>query len=192
MRVFKTIRIVGLGLIWLMISPWAVMGTEPKPNTDVADWFYEVRIGILAHDVDNLWSGTSVEDGIDLNAELIFARPGIAVFSGNIRPNIGVSVNSQGATSKLYAGILWEIEGRTGLFFDIGLGLALHNGELQTENPDRKQLGSRVLFRVPIEFGYALSEHHRIAVSFDHISNAYLANPNEGMDTLGVRYCYRF
>jgi hypothetical protein len=27
---------------------------------------------------------------------------------------------------------------------------------------------------------------------FDHISNAYLASPNEGMDTLGVRYGYQF
>jgi hypothetical protein len=29
-------------------------------------------------------------------------------------------------------------------------------------------------------------------VTFDHISNAELASPNEGLDTLGVRYGYRF
>ncbi len=30
------------------------------------------------------------------------------------------------------------------------------------------------------------------AVLFDHISNANLAVPNEGMDSLGIRYGYRF
>jgi lipid A 3-O-deacylase len=29
-------------------------------------------------------------------------------------------------------------------------------------------------------------------ILFDHVSNAYLANPNEGMDTLGIVYGYRF
>ena len=192
MRLSKIIWIMGLGLIWAVLSPSAVSGDESAHKTGVAGWLYEVRMGILAHDVDNLWSGTSVEEGIDLNAELIFARPGVAVLNGKIRPNMGASINSRGDTSKLYAGILWEIEGRTGLFFDIGLGLAVHDGELKTEDPDRKQLGSRVLFRVPIEFGYALKAHHRIVISFDHISNAYLAEPNEGLDTLGLRYCYRF
>jgi hypothetical protein len=27
---------------------------------------------------------------------------------------------------------------------------------------------------------------------FDHVSNAYLASPNEGMDTVGVRYGFQF
>jgi len=27
---------------------------------------------------------------------------------------------------------------------------------------------------------------------FDHISNGYLADPNEGLDTFGIRYGYLF
>jgi hypothetical protein len=27
---------------------------------------------------------------------------------------------------------------------------------------------------------------------FDHVSNAYLAEPNDGLDTIGIRYIYRF
>ena len=175
--------------LWLAISASAAMGDEPEK---IAAWLHEMRFGILAHDVDKLWSGTSVESGIDFNTEVIFAHPSLAILKGDIRPNIGVSINSQGDTSKLYAGFLWEIEGRTGLFFDTGLGLALHNGELNSDKSDRKQLGSRVLFRIPIEFGYSFNDHHRIVVTFDHVSNAYLASPNEGLDTLGLRYCYRF
>ena len=49
-----------------------------------------------------------------------------------------------------------------------------------------------MLFRIPIEVGYAVSRHHRVVLAFDHISNAYLASPNEGMDTIGLMYGYQF
>jgi hypothetical protein len=63
---------------------------------------------------------------------------------------------------------------------------------LESDDSNKKQLGSRVLFRIPIEFGLTLQERHRISILFDHMSNAYLANPNEGMDTIGVRYGFQF
>jgi hypothetical protein len=37
-----------------------------------------------------------------------------------------------------------------------------------------------------------IQERHRISILFDHMSNAYLASPNEGMDTIGVRYGFQF
>jgi lipid A 3-O-deacylase len=49
-----------------------------------------------------------------------------------------------------------------------------------------------VLFRIPIEVGYSITAHHRLMLGFDHVSNAGLASENEGLDTLGVRYGYRF
>ena len=149
-------------------------------------------MGLLAHDVNHLWSGSRAEEGIDLNAELIFSRPAWHLFKGSLQPNIGFSVNDSGGTSKVYGGVLWQIESNRNWFLSIGLGAALHNGELDTDQSDQKSLGSRVLFRVPIEIGVAFDKRHRIAVMFDHISNAYLADPNEGMDTLGLRYGYRF
>ena len=57
---------------------------------------------------------------------------------------------------------------------------------------DQKALGSRVLFHIPIEIGYRLSAKTSLSVYFDHVSNAYLAHANEGMDTLGGRLGYRF
>ncbi len=71
-------------------------------------------------------------------------------------------------------------------------GAAVHDGELETGEGGKKQLGSRLLLRIPFEIGYSISYHHRISLAFDHVSNAYLASPNEGMDTLGLRYGYRF
>lgn len=142
--------------------------------------------------MDHLWSGTRNESGVDWSAEILFWRSGLALPWGTLHPNLGVSVNDQGDTSKLYAGVLWDLEAPIGLFLNLGVGAAIHDGKLDTRDDDRKQLGSRVLFRIPIEIGYSITEHHRLMVTFDHISNADLASPNEGLDTLGVRYGYRF
>ena len=147
---------------------------------------------MLAHDVDDLWSGTRKEGGVDLNIEIIFNSPSFSLMSGNVRPNLGLSINTQGDTSKLYGGILWELETKSGIFLDLGVGVAVHDGKLDTNQEDKKSLGSRVLFRFPIEIGCSIAKHHQISILFDHISNAFLVHPNEGLDTLGLRYGYRF
>lgn len=152
----------------------------------------EIRVGLAAHDVDGLWSGESKEKGPDVCAEVIFNRTLFHLFSGVAFPNMGVSVNTRGDTSKVYGGFLLQWEPTSTFFFSTGLGLALHDGERDANSADRKSLGSCVLFRVPIAIGYAFSRNHRIALTFDHISNAYLASPNEGLDTLGLVYGYRF
>jgi len=150
------------------------------------------RVGTLAHDVDGLWSGESKEKGPDLCAEVIFNRLLFHLFSATAYPNAGASINTRGDTSKVYGGFLLQWEPDSAFFFSTGFGLALHDGQLDTDSADRKALGSRVLFRIPIEIGYAVDHHHRIILAFDHVSNAGLASPNEGMDTLGLVYEYRF
>ena len=151
-----------------------------------------LRIGTLAHDVDGLWSGESKEKGPDLCAEVVFSRALFHLFAATAYPNAGASLNTKGDTSKVYGGFLLQWEPDSVFFFSTGLGLALHDGCRDRDSSDRKALGSRVLFRVPIEIGYALNRRHRIILAFDHMSNAGLASPNEGMDTLGLVYEYRY
>ncbi len=154
-------------------------------------WLHDIRLGVLAHDVDNLWSGHSKEEGIVYNAEVVFKAVLLEFLGGSVKPNLGFSINNQGDTSKLYGGLLWEWTINR-FFFNTGLGAAWHDGARETSNPDKKRLGSRVLFRIPFEAGFTLYGPHRIAIMFDHVSNSYLASPNEGLDTLGLRYSYLF
>jgi hypothetical protein len=156
----------------------------------VPTWLHEVKIGVLHHDTP-MWSGFKRESGIDVNLEAIFS-PQIGVLGGVIRPAFGGSVNTAGDTSKLYTGLRWQYEHVNGLFFGVGLGGAVHNGKLHLQHNDRKALGSRVLFHIPIEAGYRFDGKSALSIYFDHVSNAYLADENEGMDTLGMRYGYRF
>jgi len=151
----------------------------------------QIRLGVLYHDL-GVWGGSSNEGGFDANAELVFS-PSLELFSGKLRPNLGFSLNTTGDTSKIYGGVLWEYLWPRGYFIDLAAGLAVHNGETdEGDVANMNQLGSPLLFRLAIETGFSFGRHHLISIMFDHISNAYLTEPNEGLDTLGLRYGYRF
>ncbi|HKI82274.1 MAG TPA: acyloxyacyl hydrolase, partial [Pseudodesulfovibrio sp.] len=109
------------------------------------------------------------------------------------RPHLGATVNTDGNTSHAYAGLTWELPlFSTGFFVDGNLGLSVNNGRRDTDDTDRKSLGSPVLFRLGAALGYNLTEKVNVSLQFEHMSNAYLANENEGMDNFGLRLGYRF
>ena len=181
-------QIIGI----LVLSLGCVVSSDGYADERMAPaWLHEVKIGVLHHDTPGLWSGFRRESGVDVNLEAIFS-PQVGVLGGVIRPAFGGSVNTAGDTSKLYTGLRWQYEHVNGLFFGVGLGGAIHNGNLHLQHNDRKALGSRVLFHIPIEIGYRFDGKSALSIYFDHVSNAYLADVNEGMDTLGMRYGYRF
>ena len=152
----------------------------------------EIKAGALAHDVDGLWSGFSLErQSVDLNLEAILT-PSMPFLFGTIRPAVGGTLNLDGGTSHGYIDARWEIEAPSGIFFAIGLGAAIHDGRIDPDRLDRKAFGSRVLFHIPIELGYRFDNHNSLSIYFEHMSNAGLASSNEGMDFLGLRYGYRF
>jgi lipid A 3-O-deacylase len=155
----------------------------------------EVRAGVFYHDAGIF--GSRKEEGADLNLELRFVSPEFLAAIWSPRPHLGVHGSLAGDTSQLYFGLtwsfmLWRTGGADGLFLDASLGGAAHNGELDPVRADRKALGSRVLFRESLELGYRFGEVHSISVMLDHVSNANLADHNEGLDNLGVRYGLKF
>ena len=173
------------------LTATAAPASEPEVDAGTG-WLYEVSFGVLGHDVDGLWSGSRAEDGVDLNVELVTRRANVAFLSDTLRPYVGLTVNTRGDTSKLYSGFAWHYRTDSGWLFKLGLGLAAHDGERETLRSDKKQLGSQVLFHIPIEIGHDLGARHRISLYFDHVSNASLGDKNEGLDTLGIRYGYHF
>lgn len=49
-----------------------------------------------------------------------------------------------------------------------------------------------VLFRGSLSPRYQATDRHSVSVMADHSSNGYFCDPNPGLDTVGVRYGYRF
>jgi lipid A 3-O-deacylase len=153
----------------------------------------EVKLGLLAHDV-HIFSSSRKEEGVDVNGEILFNLPSYEFLGwiGSPRFHLGGSVNSEGETDQGYFGLTWDYHSDIGVFVEGSFGGAVHDGKLNSYYADRKSLGSRVLFRLSGSVGYQFDQHHSLAVMVDHISNAGLASPNEGMDNVGVRYGFRF
>lgn len=174
------------------LAAWALLAAvSAGPAAAQQPLVREIRLGALVHDVPGLWSGFRLEQGYGVNAEVVFA-PSLPFLGGHLRPAIGGTWSTSGDTSKGYVDLRWEIESRSGLFLGLGIGAAVHNGLVDPTDPDRKALGSRVLFHIPFEIGIRLDQRNSLSIYFDHVSNGDLGWPNEGLDTLGVRYGYRF
>lgn len=153
---------------------------------------HELKFGVLAHDVSDLWSGFNVEsDPVAINLEAVLA-PSVVFLGGTIRPAIGGSIAIEGGTSTAYLDARWTVESPSGVFFSLGLGAAIHDGQTELDDLDKKALGTRLLFHIPAEIGVRFDAHNSLSVYFEHHSNANTSDINEGLDRIGVRYGHRF
>lgn len=156
-------------------------------------------VGVFVHDRGPL--ADRHESGLDLNVEFRFAMPGGEAGERERRPqpHLGITLNTKGETNAAYGGLTWEWDVSRRLFAALGLGLALHDGPLGSRDREACRersdcgFGSRVLFRGSLEFGGWLDERNGIALHWDHISHyGLLAEENEGIDTVGLRWHRRF
>ena len=170
------------------------MRSEATAPGRAGPWFgiSEVRLGVHHHDAGIF--GRNKEDGVDVSVEVRLVR-----FTGGFwdtiwqpRAHLGVNINSEGDTSSAHTGLTWDWQIWGPFFGSFELGGAVHDGETSTSALDRKELGSRVLFREALEIGYRFEGHHALSLRFDHMSNASLADNNEGLGTVGVVYGYSF
>jgi lipid A 3-O-deacylase len=156
----------------------------------------EVLVGVVDHDTGVI--NTDTEGGVDLTAELRFKPLGGAFFEflRSPRPHLGFNLNDSGNTSALYTGLTWAWPFGNRYFLGVALGGAVHNGTLETNNREKRrndnELGCRVLFREAVELGFTFLKRHALSIRFDHLSNANLCDENEGLDTVGLVYGYRF
>ncbi len=182
MRVAALLALILLALVCLD-------GTTPALADSLVQ---ELKIGVLDHDVPGLWSGFRAEENsASINIEALLS-PSAAFLGGLVRPALGASINTAGQTSNIYLDARWQYQFTNKLFLGLGIGGTIHDGQLKLEDWGQKALGSRVLFHFPAEFGYHFDDYNSLSVYFEHMSNAYTVDPNEGLDRLGVRYGYRF
>jgi lipid A 3-O-deacylase len=161
----------------------------------------EVRFGALSHDIifpgmRNLTAPDPFrhhfERGVNLNAEVDFVSPRFLRYLLSPRPRVGGSVNTEGYTSNAYVDLDWRWQLKAGPFFEGFLGGAVHDGKLRDANPRFAELGTRFLFHIGLEAGVRLYGRHGLSLFWEHMSNSALAHKNQGMDSAGLRYGYRF
>lgn len=169
----------------------AQSSTTESPGGQPGDGIVsELRLGAMAHDVGIF--GRSKEDGVDVNGEILFGSPRFLRFLWSPRPHIGVTyAPGPDTTSQVYFGLTWQYTFWRGAFVEGSFGGSVNDGSL-VESTDEKALGCHLLFRESVSLGYTFERRHSLMVTLDHISNANLCDLNEGLDTLGIRYGYRF
>ena len=162
-----------------------------EPDGDgLGGFLSELRIGVLAHDVGAF--GRKKEEGTDINAEVLFTSPEFLEIVFSPRPHLGITVNTGDDTSQVYAGLTWDWTFWDPFFVEGTLGFAVHDGETDIESREKKALGCKLLFRESVSLGAHFLDQHSLSMSLAHMSNAKLCEKNEGLDTFGIRYGYRF
>ncbi len=153
----------------------------------------ELRLGGLAQNIEP--TGHVNEHGADINAEVLLVplfattcNPWRDALFG-FRPHIGATHNFAGTTSKLYAGLTWDVPLANGFFLESSFGAAVHDGGLVEAG--RAQYGCRVNFRESASLGYDIDQHWRVMLVVDHMSNADLCLRNRGLTNAGLRLGYR-
>lgn len=161
----------------------------------------EVRVGVLDHDTGLV--GASKEDGFDVGVELLSQPVEALGLIGSPRVVVGAQVNSEGYTNMVYGGLLAQRNLAEGVFnssdafyVEGTVGVAWHDGKrdvrLTAEDAEWKSHGSSFLFRTGFGLGYRFNETWSVTATLSHISNANLAEPNQGSNDVGVRVGMRF
>ena len=79
------------------------------------------------------------ETGADLHLELRFVSPKLLDFMWSPEPHIGANINSSGDTSQFFSGVSYEWDfWSKQAFAGFSLGFAVHNGNKDEDDPDRK------------------------------------------------------
>jgi len=180
--------LIPLALVFAVTVPAGVaFAQQPLIN--------EVRFGIYDHDTDLI--GSKKEGGVDLILEGLSRRITWLDFIGGPKFLLGTAVNTAGRTNQLYFGFIrsWElfqdvIKPGDAIFLEGTLGGSWHDGKLDVigtpEEEVWKSHGSRLTFRENVGIGYRFNAKWSVTLNLNHISNAGLADPNEGMNNIGL------
>lgn len=168
--------------------------------------YNEFKIGVLSHDSHALGGK---EHGIDINPEILLESPITDAMAATVpewlrwavqpRPTAGGEINTDGYTNQAYFGATWTwqlfgnvIQPGDGIVLSYFFGPGFNDGDIQSNRPDHKALGSHVLFREAIDLGYRITPTVMVSGFIDHVSNGGLAKENQSINDLGVRLGIRF
>jgi hypothetical protein len=185
-----------------------IIGAIPLPDVAQAQSlsFNELTLGVLDHDVHFLGGK---EKGIDFNPEVKFespisyswaqSLPWYLSWTAQPRPTVGAQLNSLHYTNQYYLGATWTwqvlsdvLQPGDGVTVGWFFGPGFNDGEVVATQPDRKSLGSNVLFREALEVGYRITPQYQISVYMDHVSNGGLDRENQSLNDIGARIGIRF
>lgn len=169
----------------------------------------EVRLG-AGYSAPALILGDSdkPEQGASLLAEYDFKPVRALKVIGAPRPFVSAVISLDGYTNFAQGGLQWRLS-RGKAYLDLGVGLAVHDGELSLPEPqpglpeaenarrravrlDTSEHVYRTLLHANFAIGWRVSERVAVEVTGQHWSNGHLGTTgNDGTDVVGLRIAWR-
>lgn len=192
---------------WLAVLCLGAAASLAPSAADAQNLTYsEVKFGVLAHDAHFLGGK---EGGVDLNPEIIFQSPVADSWANGLpwylrwmvqpRPTVGAELNISGFTNQYYFGPTWTwqlasnvLKPDDGIALSYFFGPGFNDGDIIGKAPNRKSLGSHILFREALELGYRITPVYQISGFVDHVSNGGFAKQNQSINDVGARLGVRF
>ena len=153
---------------------------------------WEIRGGISAYDL-GIFSSQKL-GGFVIDAEALAPSPAFLKGLGAPRPYVGMDLPvSDEPIDMFYTGINWETYFGKRFYLGFSLGGAVASKRKVTNHlGETKDLGSSVLFHLQASAGYDLTPNMTVQLYYNHFSNARLARPDPGLESVGARIGYRF
>lgn len=152
---------------------------------------YELRFGVAAYDT-GIFSHHQF-NGAVINTEILFPSPSFLYWLGSPRPTIGADIaTAEHAIHFGYAGLTWDTYFSQQFYTTASLGLGVTTAKNLRYSTQYKALGCRVLFHLGAGVGFDINPHASVQLYADHFSNADLCKPNNGAESAGIRFAYRF
>lgn len=171
----------------------------------------EVFAGVYSHDIHDRVSIGGFEESPQIVAGVRTTSLDELSFLGRPRVHLLVGVNTHGGTDYLASGFSWRLRLTERLYFEPGIGVAIHDGKVGLPSPDapgitlaerlkrerdwetKLDLGSRVLFEPELSLGWKATKRLSAELSWIHLSHAQLAGKqNPGLGDFGLRFVYRY
>lgn len=176
----------------------------------------EILVGVFAHDVTFIGDVIGVgsagrEGGEDLQIGLRSGRIDALSLIGRPQVHGLLSINSDGTSNFVAAGLSWPISLPGQFYVRPGLGLAYTDGEagLPAVNApgltppeiqrrlklyrSRIDFGSHLLFQPELSIGRVLTRRWSAELTYVHLSNGqvFARGKNQGLDDAGLRLIYK-
>jgi lipid A 3-O-deacylase len=177
-----------VAIITVAVLGGPALGGEFGKNADRI----EARFGAAFYDTGFLTRPVRISGGA-ANGEMLFSSPDFLDAIGSPRPYVGVDIGI--ATDPIhffYAGLNWDYHFTQRFYVSGSVGGAIHTAADLVNPPTQRALGSRLLFHLGAAIGYDFTPNLTGQIYTNHFSNAGLDNTNEGHDSSGVRFGYRF
>jgi hypothetical protein len=179
------------GVLFAVMSSAVLVSLDQAHAGGAQSGGTEVRLGTAYHGYEGREAGT-VDVMVDALLPAFNLGKALSSEAFSIHPQIGADINTQGKTSAAFAGFAAVVHLPAKFKIEADLGGSVNNGKTTSSDSSRSELGCTVLFREALGIGYQITKEVSVLGFAEHMSNANLCTPNNGITNFGVKLGYSF